>query len=606
MLPLHVAGPRPLFVALSLGLALSATGARADDAEREASLSPYERETIDLALEASGGALEDRPEGKIVEAVEIRPLDVFEPRDPLPGFFQDFLNFFHATTRPFVIERQVLLRVGEPYTQAAADETARNLRRIRQLSTVLVVAAKGSRADRVKVIVIAKDIWSLRLNSDFRAANDQLEYLLLAPSEENLGGLHHSASLRFELLPDTVRVGLGYKVPRIAGSWLQAAATTNVILSRVDGTPEGTSGSFSYGQPLYSTRAEWSWLGSIVWLDEKTRFFQGVEPLRYDAPSTPEDDAIPIQYSTDVLAGRVSFVRSFGGAVKHDLLFGAEASRQSYKPFGQEGLSPQVRREFLEDNVPTGETRLYPYVGYAGYATRFKSYQGFETLGLQEDFRVGHDVYVKLYPVFDALGATRTFFGEASGASASAELGPDGHLRVWAESVIEASAVRVWDARAAVGYRVVSPRFGVGRLIADGLWFQRFENFLNRRSTVGGEGRLRGYPSGAYRGENVIANNVELRSRAAELWTVQLGATAFYDSAAVWDHDELPAFRHDAGVGLRVVFPQLERTAMRLDWAVPFALDPDVGVTSIFPGRFVLTFEQAFPFPAVDPPFVTL
>lgn len=590
-------------LASSLALIAAVGLASADDA-REAALSAYERETIDDATAATKTALEDAPEGKVVEAVIIRPLDVLEPRDPLPGFLQDFLNFFHATTRPAVIERQVLLHVGEPYTQAAADETARNLRRIRQLSTVLVVPVKGSRPDRVKVIVVAKDIWSLRLNSDFRAANDQLEYLLLSPSEENLFGIHHSASLRFELQPDTITVGLGYKVPRIGGSWIQAAATTNLILSREDGAPEGTSGSFSYGQPLYSTRAEWSWLASIAWLSEKTRFFQGVEPLTYDAESTPEDDGIPIQYVTDVLAGRVSFVRSFGSTIKHDLMFGAEASRQTYRPFGQDALSPEVRSAFIADEVPTGETRVYPYIGYAGYSTRFKSYQDFETLGLQEDFRLGHDVYLKLYPVLEQLGSSRTFLGAAAGASSSAELG-DGHLRVWADSVVEAAPEQVYDARLAVGARIVSPRFGIGRLITDGYWFQRFENYLNRRTTLGGEGRLRGYPSGAYRGENVIANNVELRSRAAELWTIQLGATAFYDAAAIWDRGDAARFRQDVGTGLRVVFPQLERTVMRFDWAVPLVLDEEVGVTQVLPGRFVLTFEQAFPFPAVDPPFVT-
>jgi len=38
---------------------------------------------------------------------------------------------------------------------------------------------------------------------------------------------------------------------------------------------------------------------------------------------------------------------------------------------------------------------------------------------------------------------------------------------------------------------------------------------------------------------------------------------------------------------------------------VPLELDPLVGVNSILPGRFIVTFDQAFPMPAVDPPKVT-
>ena len=39
-------------------------------------------------------------------------LDVFEKRDPLPPFLTPIANFFHATTRRYVIEREVLARAG--------------------------------------------------------------------------------------------------------------------------------------------------------------------------------------------------------------------------------------------------------------------------------------------------------------------------------------------------------------------------------------------------------------------------------------------------------------------------------------------------------------
>lgn len=574
--------------------------AGADDAK----LSPYERETIDQALSATSTAIEPEPEGKIVESVIIRPLDVLEERDPLPGFLIDFLNYLHATTQPWVIEAQVLLKQGDRYSQALADESARNLRRIRQLSLVLVVPIKGSAPDRVRLLVIAKDIWSLRLNSDFRLANDQLEYLLLAPSEENLGGIHHSASVRFELQPDTYAFGASYKVPRILNSWVQGSVSTNFVLNRDTGAYEGTFGTFAYGQPLYSTQAEWSWLASIAWRREITRFFNGIEPLTYDAPSTEEDDEIPIQYSTDVLAGRISFVRSFGTQIKHDIMFGAEALRSAYRPLDLDAFAPSAQAEYIDSQLPSGDKRIYPYIGYSTYSTRFKTYVDLETLGLQEDFRQGHDMYVKLYPVISELGSARSFFGTAAGVAASTSIG-DGHLRAHVEGLVEAAPDRVYDANAIVGLRAASPRLGFGRLIFDGLVFRRFANFLNRRSSIGGDTRLRGYPSGAYRGENVVAYNLEFRSKPAELWTVQLGATAFFDAGAAWDNGEDVDLRQSVGTGLRVVFPQLERSVMRFDWALPLELDPEVGVTSIFPGRFVVTFEQAFGMPTVDPPVVT-
>lgn len=587
-------GSAALFVTL-----VAALPARADDT----SYSPYERETIKLAAREAHAEVDPDPEGKIVEDVILRPLDVFEPRDPLPGLFEDFLNFFHVTTQPFILQREVLQPVGKPWNQRLVDETARNLRGIRQLSLVLCIPLKGSTPDKVKLLVVTKDIWSLRLNSDFRFADGQLEYLVLAPSEENLAGLHHSGTVRFVYEPDTYTFGIGYRIPRIGTSWIQASATTNLIINQDTGKLEGSSGTFAYGQPLYTTKTEWSYIAGIVWLQEVTRFFQGVTPRTFDAEITPEDDAIPYQWDTEEIAGRYGVVRSFGARFKHDVSFGAEASRNVYRLRNPERIDPLARREFERDVLPLSDTRVYPFLGYASYSTDFKRYVDFNTLGLQEDYRLGHDVYVKAYPVFDAIGSTRSYMGGAAGAAYSVAMG-DGLARGYAEGVVEAAPERVYDAKLLAGGRLVSPRMGFGRLVADGFALQRFENFLNRRSTLGGEGRLRGYPSGAYRGENVVAYNVELRSAPLELWTVQVGGVAFYDAGAAYDTGDEFDLKQSVGAGARIVFPQLDRSVLRVDWALPTEIDPEVGATSIFPGRFTVTFKQAFPMPAIAPPTV--
>jgi hypothetical protein len=567
--------------------------------------SPYEVETIEAALRATGGVVDASPNGKSIEEIVVRPLDVLEDRDPLPTFAIDFLNFFHVTSQPEILRQLLLVKAGDPYNQAFVDESARRLRNIRQLSLVLTLPLVGSTPDRVKLLVITKDIWSLRLNSDFRASSSGLEYLLLQPAEENVAGLQQTASLRFELEPATYTFGVGYKVPRVGGSEIAATVSTNLIVNRESGDLEGVVGGLYYGQPLTNTRLEWSWVGSMTFQKRVTRFFQGLDPLTFDAPSTPEDDAIPIEYDVDSLAGRIAFIRSFGVDVKHDILFGVEATRNVFRPRGLDGRSAEVQREFVDAEVPQSDRRLYPYVGYSTYSNIFQSVLNVETLGLQENFRSGHDAFVKVYPVLEQLASSRSFVGVNAGVALTTPLG-DGLGRLAAQGTIEASPEQVFDSNLSVSARFVSPSTPVGRLHFDSVWFQRFENFLNRQSVLGGESRLRGYPSGAYRGANVMAYNLELRSRPAELWTVQLGAAAFYDTGAVWDEGETPDFVQDVGVGLRLVFPQLERTGMRFDWAVPLQLDPSVGVTSIFPGRFLVTFDQAFGFPGVAIPNVAL
>src|SRR5690606_27819008 len=101
--------------------------------------------------------------GKQIEAIEVYAIDVFDHRDPIPNFF----NVFHVTTQDYVVRREMLFRVGMPYDPVRIQETERNLRALRQLSLVLLVPARGSAPDRVRVLAIVKDTWSLRLNSSW-------------------------------------------------------------------------------------------------------------------------------------------------------------------------------------------------------------------------------------------------------------------------------------------------------------------------------------------------------------------------------------------------------------------------------------------------------
>ncbi len=132
------------FMLLSLALATSARAAAPQ------AYSKYEQETINEVLKDQKTTIDPAPEGKIVEGIDIVPLEVFEQRDPLPGF----VNIFHTTTRKYVIARQVLQSADAPYEQAVVDETARNLRTNAQLSIVICLPVAGSAPGRVRLLVI--------------------------------------------------------------------------------------------------------------------------------------------------------------------------------------------------------------------------------------------------------------------------------------------------------------------------------------------------------------------------------------------------------------------------------------------------------------------
>ena len=95
---------------------------------------------ISQRLSERGLELEPDPDGKLIEDVQIATMDVFDERDPVP----DFVDVLHTTTREHVIRRELLFEPGARYDTRLADESARNLRDLIQLSIVLIVPARGS------------------------------------------------------------------------------------------------------------------------------------------------------------------------------------------------------------------------------------------------------------------------------------------------------------------------------------------------------------------------------------------------------------------------------------------------------------------------------
>ncbi|WP_437874962.1 hypothetical protein [Sorangium sp. So ce513] len=569
-------------------------------APEPAGYSSYERATLERALARLGATLDPAPEGKIVEGIDVVPFEVIEDRDPAPGF----LNWFHALSRPYVIRREVLLSVGRPYEQALADESARLLRALSQLSLVLVFAVRGSAPDRVRVAVATKDVWSLRLNSNYRIAGGNLEYLFLQPAETNLLGVHHTIAAQLELDPGALSLGVAYAMPRVGGSRVRLRTEVNAIIGRETGALEGSRGAFVYGQPLYATEAEWAWEAEITWRDEVTRRFIGTRLATFDAAATPEDDRIPYRYRSDLLVGGYTVTRSFGGrgaagasGVKHDVSLGIQASRKVYRLDERAGFAPSALAEFERREMPVSDTRIAPVLKYSTYSTRFARVLDFNTLALQEDYRLGHELSIAVYPVTTALNSTRSFLGVSAAAAYTVALG-DGLARAVIETITELDRSQIFDASVEARARVHTPSFGVGRLVFDVRLLDRYRNYLNRRLQLGGDTRLRGYPTRAFLGEDVLTANLELRTRPIEIWSCQIAGAAFFDAGDAFDGYDDMRLKQSAGFGVRALFPQLNRIVMRADWGFPLTRgyrEPDA-----LPGDIVVTFGQAFPMLPAD------
>ena len=592
-------------------------------AERLGVFSPYEQQTIDEVIRDQHLLRDAFPEGKIIERIDIVPLRPFEQRDVLPRW----LNVFHVTTRESVIRNEVLLHEGGRYEQDRVDDTIRNLRRlpgVPQLSAVLVVAAMGSAPDRVVLVVITKDVWSLRLNWNLVADPGGLDQLAFQPSETNFLGTHQIAAGTFILEPSAYTLGLGYFVPRLDASRITVAANADVMVNRVTNAPEGTYGELVAGQPLFSGRTEWAWDAKVAWEDAVLRRYVNGQLSDYVDPTAactgssgrpPPGCLMPYQFRSRVYTTRYEVTRSFGWDVKHDFTLAATLSRAVYQINAPPTTDAQTVSDFVSQAVPVSDTRVGPLLQYHAYRRRFVRVLDFDTLALQEDYRLGHDIVARVYPSFRGFGSSRDVVGFYGAAQYSWAL-RDGLFRVAFQSTTDqqVSAVNrpTWcgaggactsDAALQPTVHLATPTIaGLGRIVVDGTFLYRWRNYLNQTNILGGDDRLRGFPTNFFVGSNVLSYNVEVRSRPVEILSCELAGVAFYDVGDAYIAASQFKPYQSVGVGLRTLFPWLDRTVFRADIGFPLyrPIDPTTGV-AIPPYSFLISFTQAFVTPTVAP-----
>lgn len=554
--------------------------------------SAYEAAKILQALQKVHGTLDPEAEGKILEGVDVVSLEVIEDEDPAPRV----LNVFHTTTRQSVLRREVLLSIGDRYRQYRVDETVRSLRLFQQLSLVLAAPIKGKNPGGVRLLLVTKDVWSIRTNLDVKLGAAGLDLFRFEPTERNLGGTLDSVLTRFELYPKTISLGGGYFVPRIADKKIEVITDAMVVINRDSGHAEGSYGRVSATTPQLSADTPWLWNVATLWQNVYVRRYVGAKLATFDAPRTPENDLVPDVHHLRAMTISGGIVRSYGLAYKLDITFGAELNTREFVGLDPNRYDPIVVADYRAKRLPTSDSRAAPYIQVRAYESRFLRLHDYDLLGLQEDYRIGYDAWLRAYPVTSAIGSTRDFVGVDAAAQYIVPL-KSGFTRATAEVLTELQGDGVPTFTYAGDIALVSPTLPFGRIVVDGVAIARPRNYLNQRSSIGGETRLRGYPSAAFLGENLVAYNFELRSKPVEILACQVGSAVFFDIGDAFDGFDLRA-KSSVGFGFRALFPQLDRKVFRFDVAFPLAR----GGGADGPIGFYLAFEQAFPAAAVSRP----
>lgn len=591
---------------------LVAAGARADKLaqrpriDKPELLAQYEEKLVAAALARRGrmpADLEPEPEGKLIEAIDIDASPIILNGDlPLSSRLPwTALNRVHVRTREPVIARELLFSVGSIFRRDLFEESGRNLRSLFILGVARLVVVRGSTPDRVRVLVVTKDQWSLRLNTNFTLDQARLDALSFQFAEVNLAGRNKRVSIDFGLDPGRYNVGGSYTDPRIWGSRHQLKVVGGLYVNRKSGDLEGGQLLFTVGRPLFSLRTRLGWQAQFQYLQDIVRYFTGGDLyLR-----TVLNERVPDQFQRLNIMGSVQATYSMGVIRKVNLSAGFAAARVRYSlpdDFPAE-ISAAAKRAYAA-LLPRSEDTSGPYLLLDAYFARFVRLKNIQTLALSEDFRLGPQFTTELRFASRVFGLRSDFVQLAAGYNDQRYLGDDlisfgVNASVRVQYGVFAGTNLVNETVTAF-VRNVSPKFGPLRLHVYGLLNLRSHDIDNRRLTLGSDSGLRGYAPRAFQGPNLYQVNVELRSTALNLWTIHLGGVLFYDAGDApaglnqYDQDGVyqpGGYHQDAGLGLRILLPQFNRDVIRLDLAFPFERD---AMTATWTPRFSASFGQAF------------
>jgi hypothetical protein len=605
----------------------------------------YEDSIIRWALGVAGLEIEPSPKGKVIDRVEIVREDIIARSDPYPGL----LNYLHMKTRDSVVRQEMLVHPGDPWDAALVEESARNLRKLLILAVVRTVPCRSPEPGRVILLVITKDLWSIRLNTIYSQVGSTVQILDFNPTEQNFLGRNKRLSLHLRLqqldlspfaVRDQIAVGQLYLDERVLGSHLRLTEMFDALLSgkipcggsignqqgvycpdHDAGDLEGAYALLRLQRPLFSLATKW---GFDAWFQADIGQHRSygasglaLKTAHYDDGSTPLE--IPRIYDRRIFQGNAQATRSIGSESKHDLTFGASAYQVRYAPpdgfpFGA------AARAFLVDNyVPRSESAAYAFLSYRAHDTRYARIQNLQSFALSEDVLLGHDITLEIH-VATTLADGPQPFVELIGTSKYTWLVGDDIIRIWLNGQTRChpnlAAPRTvkgaWvNDSLEIGIKNVTPRLWLGRIHAQVRAIARANDLDQTRSTLGGggglgatsagtlgpSGVLRGYPSDAFDGANLFNVQIEYRTLPINILTLHLGFVVFYDGGAAYGGIDptdpsrtVPfVYRHSVGIGGRGHFPQFDKESLRVDLGFPLSS----GAGS-FGTWFSISFAQAF------------
>jgi len=468
--------------------------------------------------------------GARVGQIHILPQEIFDTSDPKEGRLPyRWANALHVRTRPFVIERALLFKSGDPVSVRLIEETERTLRSNRYLYDVQI--RPGAYHDgSVDIEVITRDTWSLDPSANAgRTGGANSSGIHLA--EHNLLGTGISLGVGRSKTVDRTSQEFKFSNDRVFGTRISTAFTHET-------NSDGSRDSASIVRPFYALDARWA-AGVTALRDDR------IDPI-YNAGNVVSEFRHRLERS-EAFAGWSAGL-SDGWVQRYSV--GLSAQKDVYAP--EPGRTGPPR-------LPADEKLVAPFVRYELLEDHYETLLNHDLIGRPEFFALGFAAKVQLGWAGRSLGSTQDMALYAASVGQGFQPTPDHTLTLTGELTgryhdgavdrQQAGFDARWYARQSTRWLFYAAAS------ADVLTRPGPVDFL----LLGGDNGLRGYPLRYQSGTRRALFTVEERwyTDAYPLRLFRVGGAAFIDVGRAWGGDNTnalnPGWLSNVGVGLRVV-----------------------------------------------------
>lgn len=538
-------------------------------------LSGLERASVERALVARGYELDPAPWDKVIGALRVYNEEVFAE----PNRFFRFFNIFHITTKESTIRSESVIAAGERWDQQRIEETARRLRDPLWTSVVAVIPVRSATPGTVDALIVTRDIWSLRLNTQYTFQQGKLTNLTTSLSENNFLGRRDVLSAALTMDQGSIAAGPLFIDKNLFGEHLDFRARVDDILTRDDLTShgtlhsEGSDSTITLSRPLWSLSSEWAAGATFTHRFAIDRQYLGTQLRTFDYvdPETMAVTPFDRQYEMRQWGASAFVTRQWGDGLKQQLSFGHSVNSQRPRPLADFTGDAAQRAAFIEKVLPVSELTSVPFVEYAFFTPRYRTLRDVTTFDLAEDVRTGPDLDVSLGFGLKVLGSDQNFQRLSSAVGWTIPWARDGFVRVatglggrYQQGVLIDNTA-TWLVRAAA-----PPVADLVRFLAQSSLSTRWHDTQNQFYAIGSDTGLRGFGINEFIGQRYFNAQFEARTLPYPVWVLRIGAVAFYDLGGAADALKSLPLHQDGGLGLRILIPQTSAQLLKFDFAVPF------------------------------------